>query len=176
MGSRIRALGGMMAAAGALVCAMAQAGPAEDASVATKEWAKAVLAQDIDTQLKLLPKAIFARPDSLERERKMRLHDKEMALINGQKYLSFEVQPAPAVTGSVGKMLMMVFPYRSVLQTREGNLQRDSSLLAVAEQGSSNWSVMDGSGQSVRSIKGFVPGYVGVPPIPPAMTKMLKAE
>jgi hypothetical protein len=170
--------GWLVTVAGALIAALAQAGtPAEDAFAAASEWARAVTARDIDTQMKLLPKAIFVRPDSMGHERRMRQHDKELALLNDEKYLSFEVRPAPAnLSGTVGKMTMMVFPYSSVVQTRDGKMQRDSYLVAVAEGGSSNWSVMDGSGQSVRSIKIFVPGYAGVPPVPPAMTKMLKAE
>ena len=177
MRSKFCTAGWLVAVAGAFIAVLAHAGPAEDAFAATKEWAKAVTERDVDAQVKLLPKALFAKPDSMERERRMRQHDKELALINGEKYLSFEVLPAPSnLSGTVGKMNMLIFPYRSVLQTRDGKLQRDSYLVAVAEAGSSNWSVMDGSGQSVRSIKVFVPGYAGVPPIPPAMTKMLKAE
>ena len=178
MRSRFHTSGRLIAVAGALFAVLAHAGtPAEDAYAAAQEWARAVTARDVDTQVKMLPKALFARPDSMERERKMRQHDKEMAVINGEKYLSFEVQPAPSnLSGTVGKMSVLVFPYRSVLQTRDGKMQRDSYLVAVAEGGSSSWSVMDGSGQSMRSIKVFVPGYAGVPPVPPAMTKMLKAE
>jgi len=149
--------------------------PAEDAAAATKLWVKAVIERDVDTQVKMLPKRLFATPEQIDRERKSRLHDKEMAIINGEKYLSFDVEPT-GQSGKVGNMIVMVFPYRAVVQVRQGKLQRESSLLAVAEEGSSNWSVIDGSGQNPRSIKVFVPGYTGVPSVPVARSVLLKPE
>ena len=146
--------------------------PAEDASAATKQWAKAIMELDVDTQMKMLPKKLFATPEAQQRERRNRQHDKELSIINGEKWLSFDVQPTGQL-GKVGNLLVMVFPYRSVKQTREGKLQRDSALLAVAEEGSSDWSVIDGSGQSHRSIKVYVPGYAGLPALPQPTTKVL---
>jgi hypothetical protein len=165
----------MMALAAGMFAAVAAhaATPAEDAAEAARQWAKAVMERDVDTQMKMLPKKMFVKPDSMERERRNRLHEKEMALINGEKWLSFDVQPTGQY-GKVGNLVMIVLPYKSVVQVRDGKLQRESSLLAVAEEGSSNWSVIDGSGQNPRSIKIFVPGYAGAPAVPPAVTKLLK--
>ncbi|MEP6701725.1 MAG: hypothetical protein ABJB04_01965 [Betaproteobacteria bacterium] len=149
--------------------------PEEGAAAAAQRWVKAVVARDVDTQSKLLPKGLFAKPEDQERDRKLRMRDNEVAAINGEKILSFDLQPT-GQSGRVGKMTLFVFPYRSITQSREGKMQRDSSLLAVAEEGSSNWSVIDGSGQSARSMRGFLPGYAGAPPIPRAAAKVLKPE
>lgn len=163
-------------AAGALAASVARAGtPAEDAAAAAQKWAKAAMEFDADTQVKMLPKKLVATPEVAERERKGRLHEKEMARINGEKWLSFDVQPTGQL-GKVGNMLVMVFPYKWVKQVREGKLQRESSLLAVAEEGSSDWSIVDGTGQNERSIKAYVPGYAGAPPVPVPVTKVIKPE
>jgi hypothetical protein len=131
--------------------------------------------RDVDTQMKMLPKKMFANPQAMERERRNRLHDKEVSIINGEKWVSFDVEPT-GQSAKVGNMTVIVLPYRSVVQLRDGKMQRESSLIAVAEDGSSSWSVIDGSGQVQRSIRTFVPGYAGLPSLPPARTKLLPAQ
>src|SRR4051794_25751363 len=129
MRSKTCALAGAALLAGLFSAAMALAAtPAEDASAATRRWAKAVLERDVDTQMQLLPKKFFASDDRIEVERKARLHARERAIINGEKFLSFDVEPTTALTGKVGNLLVMVFPYRAVLQLHEGKMQKDSSL------------------------------------------------
>ncbi len=177
MTSRICALAGAALLAGLLTAAVSRAAtPAEEASAATRRWVKAVVERDVETQLQMLPRKLFANADRIEVERKNRLHDKERSIVNGEKYLSFDVEPTTTLTGKVGNVVMMVFPYRSVLQVRDGKLQNESSLVAVAEEGSSNWSVIDGTGQNLRSIKLFVPGYAGTPAVPVALSKLVKPE
>jgi hypothetical protein len=123
----------------------------------------------------LLPKAMFEKPEERERARKMRLHDKELAIIRGEKFLSFELmQPLRPVT--VGKATIVVVPYKSVVQVADGRLQRESTLVALDLTGNSDWAVFDGSGHSVRSLKKFIPGYQGNPPLHPARTQLLKTE
>jgi hypothetical protein len=175
---RLRICGLLRAALiGGLLSAAAQAAtPAEDASAATRRWAKAVMELDVDTQMSLLPKKLFASPERAEIERKARLHEKERAIVNREKYLSFDVDATTGLTGKVGNVVIMVFPYRSVMTVREGKLMKKSSLIAVAEEGSSNWSVLDGTGQNPRSMKIFVPGYAGTPAVPTAESKIVKAE
>ena len=64
-------------------------------------------------------------------------------------------------------------PYKAVVANEKGKIERTSSLLAFAEDGSSDWSVMDGSGQSFKSLKFVLPGYNGHPRIPPALSKVV---
>ena len=161
---------------GGLLASAQAATPEEEGAAAAAEWAKAVMANDIDTQLKLLPKRLFLKQGEREREEKRRLHDKEVALINGERYLSFEVQPKAVANGKVGNIVLMMYPYRSVLQTKGAKLQRDSSLIAISEEGSSSWSVIDGSAQSAKSMRIIVPGYAGRPPIPRPVTKAIPTE
>jgi len=153
----------------------AAATPDEEAAEAARAYVKAVMARDVDAQLKLLPKGYFANAADRERRYKRLLHEKEMAVINDEKYVSFDVQPKIA-SGKVGNNTVIVFPYRSVTKNREARTERQSSLLAIAEEGSSNWSVIDGTGQSARSMKGYLPAYNGNPPIPKAVVKALPAD
>ena len=148
----------------------------EEAGAAAREWAKAVMARDIGLQLKLLPKQLFVKPGEREREEKRMMHANELAVINGEKYLSFDVQPKASVTGKVGNQVVLMFPYRSVVQTRDAKFQRDSSLIAVAEEGSSNWSVIDGTAQNPKSMRVYLPGYAGNPRVPRPVTKLLPLE
>ena len=147
--------------------------PEEEAGAAARQWAKAIMSRDVETQLKLLPKRLFVKPGEREREEKRLMHDKEVAAINGERYLSFDVQPKAILTGKVGNQLVLMFPYRSVVQTRDAKLQRDSSLIAIAEEGSSSWSVIDGTAQNPKSMRIYLPGYAGNPPVPRAVTKAL---
>jgi hypothetical protein len=145
----------------------------EEAVAAAREWVKAVVDRDVDAQMKRLPKRLYPSPDSRERGRRQREHENEMALVNGTKYVLFDIL-APSGSGKVGDFTMVVIPYRMVLETRGSKLERTSSLLAIAEEGSSNWSVMDGTGQNPRSLRFVVPGYKGVPRIPVATSKLLE--
>ena len=152
----------------------AAAVPGEDAALAAaQEWAKAVVAQDVEAQVKLLPKRATPSPEARERWRAARLHEKEVALINGDRVLSLDVQPATG-SGQVGKVTMIVFPTRSVVESKGTKIQRESSVLAFAEEGSSEWSILDGSGQNQKSLRFIVPGYNGSPRIPIAAAKTLK--
>lgn len=175
MAMRFRSLVVVVLAGGLWATAQA-ATPEEEGAAAAGAWAKAVMAADIEAQLKLLPKRLFLKPGEREREEKRLMHDKEVALINGDRYLSFEVQPKAVATGKVGNTVVMMFPYRSVFQTKGAKLQRDSSLIAIAEEGSSSWSVIDGSAQSTKSMRFLVPGYAGRPPIPRPVTKAIPTE
>jgi hypothetical protein len=164
------------AAAGLAGGAAQAATPEEEAGAAAQRWAKAVMTRDVEVQVNLLPRRLFAKPGDREREEKRLTHDKEVAMINGERYLSFDVQPKAVSSGKVGNQLVVLFAYRSVVQTRDAKLQRDSSLIAIAEEGSSSWSVVDGTAQSAKSMKAFLPGYAGNPPIPRPVTKSLAPE
>lgn len=174
MGTGARAAAAVLLAVG-IVAAPVQAATAEEGAVlAAREWVKAVTAYDVDTQMSLLPKRLYASPEARERARLMRLHDKEMALINREKYHSFEIQ-APAATSKIGKMTLVIIPYKAVVESEKGGkIERSSSLLAIAEEGSSDWAVMDGSGQNFKSLKFVLPGYNGNPRIPPSLSKLVK--
>lgn len=177
MASRLRSLVLIGAFAAGLAGGAAQAAtPEEGAGEAAREWAKAVMTGDVSVQLKLRPKLLFVKPGEREREERRLMHDKELAVINGEKYLSFEVQPKATVTGKVGNQLVLMFPYRSVLQTRDAKLQRESTVIALAEEGSSDWYVIDGTGQNLKSMKLFLPGYAGSPRVPQSLTKALPLE
>ncbi len=149
-------------------------GPEETATGVAQEWAAAIKSGDVDTQVKLLPKTMFVKPEDRDRERKLRLHEKEMALIRGEKYLSFDLQPAkPPVV--MGNTTIVVIPYRSLVIFGDGKLQSDSSLVALGDK-ESNWSVFDGTGHTPRSLRKIVPGYQGNLALPRATTKLLKDE
>jgi hypothetical protein len=167
----------LLAAAAAAGATLAHAATLEeDAAAATREWAKAVMARDVESQLTLLPPGLFAKAGDREKEQKKLMHEKEMALINNERYVSFDVQPKPLTSGKVGKLVVMVFPYRSVWQVRDTKLQRDSSLIAIADEGSSKWSVIDGTAQNPKSMKAYLPGYAGGLSLPRAVTTALKSE
>jgi hypothetical protein len=164
----------LVVAVAALAAGTAHAA-ADDAAAqaAATAWSRAVLDNDVDGQMKLLPKRLFATPELRERDRKLRLHEKEMAVINNEKYVVFEVKP-PVAAEQVGTSRVVVFPYRSVKQTRDGKMQRDSSLVAIAEGGSNDWTILDGSALTMRTLKALIPGYVGAPRLPQPFTRMLK--
>ena len=163
-------------AVGAAVLAPALlAAPEDGAAEAGKAWAAAIVARDVDAQIKLLPATMFPKPGDRERQHKMKVHDNELAVINKQKYLSFDVR-APVQTVKFNKMIAVVLPYRSVLTDAQGKLQTDSVLIALAEEGSGRWAVFDGTGQTLRSLKLHIPGYAGGLGLPPAVTKVIKDE
>jgi hypothetical protein len=143
------------------------------AETAARAWSRAVMDFDVDGQLKLAPKRLFATAEQRERERKLRLHEKEMAVINNEKYLAFDLKPAIAAE-QVGATRVVVFPYRSVKQVRDGKMQRDSSLIAIADGGSNDWTILDGSAASMRSLKALIPGYAGSPRVPQPFTRLIK--
>ena len=173
MGTGARAAAAVLAAG--IVAVPVQAATAEEGAViAAREWVKAVTAYDVDTQMNLLPKRLYASPEARERAKQMRLHDKEMAKINREKIHSFEIE-APSATAKVGKMTLVIIPYKAIVESEKaGKLERSSSLLAIAEEGSSDWAVMDGSGQNFKSLKFVLPGYSGHPRIPPSLSKVVK--
>lgn len=160
--------------AGVVAAPALRAATAEDGAVlAARDWAKAVVERDVETQMNLLPKRLYASPEARERARQQRLHERELAVINQEKILAFDVQP-PSATGKVGKLTLVILPYRAVIQNRDGKLERNSSLLAMAEEGSSEWAVMDGSGQNPKSLRFVVPGYNNNPRIPPSTSKLMQ--
>jgi hypothetical protein len=162
-------------AAAAVFAAVGARAAADDAAAqaAATAWSRAILDYDVDGQMKLLPKRLFPTPELRERERKLRLHEKEMAVINNEKYVAFDVKP-PLAAEQVGTARVVVFPYRSVKQVRDGKMQRDSSLVAIAEGGSNDWTILDGSGLGMKSLKALLPGYAGAPRVPQPVTRLLK--
>ena len=171
-----RTLSMMLLAAGALALAPVQAATAEDgAAEAAQAWGRAIMARDIDAQMKLLPATMFSKPGDRERNRLQRLRDQELAIINKQKYLSFDVR-APSQTLKINKTTAVVLPYRSMLSIAEGKLQTDSVLIALSEEGSNQWSVFDGSGHSARSLKIMIPGYATGLSVPPAVARVIKGD
>jgi hypothetical protein len=166
----------MMLLAGAMALSPVQAAtPEEGAAEAAQAWGRAVMARDADAQIKLLPATMFSSPGDRERNRLQRLHDKELAIINKQNYLSFDVR-APSQTLKINKTTAVVLPYRSILAIAEGKLQTDSVLIALSEEGSNQWSVFDGSGHSARTLQALIPGYTTGLAVPPAASKVIKGE
>jgi hypothetical protein len=149
--------------------------PEEGAAEAAKAWGRAIVERDVDAQVKLLPATMFTKPGERERFRLQKVHEKEVAVINKRKFLSFDVQP-PAQTLKMNKTVAVVLPYRSLLSVAEGKLQTDSALIALAEEGSNDWSVFDASGHGPRSLKVLIPGYTTALRLPPAVSKVIKGE
>ena len=173
-GMRTRALTLFTAGAMALSSALA-ATPEEAAAQVAQAWATAIMADDVDAQMKLLPPKMYAKPGERERQRLQRLHDKEMAIVNNQKYVSFDVR-APVQKLKINKTIAVVVPYRSVQAVAEGKLQKDSVLIALSEEGSDQWSVFDGTGHGTRSLKMLIPGYSTGLNVPPAAVRLVKRE
>jgi hypothetical protein len=171
-----RCLSMLLLTAGAMALLPVQAAtPEEGAAEAAQAWGRAIMGRDIDAQMKLLPPAMYPKPGERERQRLQRLHDKELAIINNQKYLSFDVR-APSQTLKINKTTAVVLPYRSILSIAEGKLQTDSVLIALSEEGSGQWSVFDGSGHSPRTLTALIPGYTTGLGVPPAVSKVIKGE
>jgi hypothetical protein len=173
----IRYLSTILLAAGAIVLSPVRAATAEEgAAEAAQAFGRAILERDVDTQMKLLPATMYSKPGEREQERLRRLHDKERAVINGQKYLSFEVL-SPSQTLKINKTTAVMLPYRSVLAMPEGKLRTESALIALAEEGSNRWSVFDASAyHTARSLKLVIPGYTAGLAVPPLKTKLIKGE
>lgn len=148
----------------------------EEAAVAVgQQWVKAVTARDIEAQVKLMPATMFPREGDRDRARKLKAHDNELALIRKQKYSMFEVAP-PMQTLKVGAATLVVLPYKSAVDSSlEGRMQVESSLIALTLDGR-NWSVFDGSGQNLKSLKVIVPGYAGGLNVPPVRSVVTKPE
>ena len=168
----------MVTAATLSTSAAAQAAaqvPDEAAALeAAQQWVKAVTMKDVELQMRLLPSTMFPKEGDRERARAQRLHQKEMATIRRQKYTMFVLGP-PVQSLKVGLASVVVIPYKSVLENNDGKLQTDSTLIAVALDGS-KWSVFDGSGQNLRSLRTLIPGYTAGLNIPPAKSNVLTSE
>lgn len=149
--------------------------PEEGAVEAAQAWVKAIIARDVDAQMKLLPETMYADRAERERKRLQRVRDRELAIVNNQKYLSFDLR-APSQTFKVNKMIAVVVPYRSVLATAEGKIQTDSSLIALSLDGNNRWWVFDGSGQVDRSLKSIIPGYTTGLVVPRTVSAVIKGE
>jgi hypothetical protein len=166
----------MLLTAGATALTPARAAPPEEGALAAAQaWARAIITRDVDAQMKLLPATMYPKPGDRERLRMQRLHDNELAVIDKRAYLSFDVG-APAQTLKVDHTIVVVLPYRSVQASADGKLQTDSSLIALAQEGSGQWSVFDGGGHGERSLKTLIPGYKTGLLVPRAASKVLRGE
>ena len=165
-----------VASAAALIAAPVWALSAdEEAAVAIgQQWVKAVTSRDIEGQVKLIPVTMFPREGDRDRARKQRAHENELAVIRKQKYAMFELGP-PMQTLKVGAATVVLIPYKSAVDSADGRLQIESSLIALALDGR-NWSVFDGSGQNPKSLRTIIPGYTGGLNVPPARSVMVKPE
>ena len=149
--------------------------PDEEAAIAvSQQWVKAVTSRDIDAQVKLLPSTQFPREGDKDRARKQRAHENELAVIRKQKYAMFELG-APMQTLKVGQATVVLVPYKTEVNSLDGKLQIESSLIAIALDGR-NWSVFDGSGQNPKSLKIMIPGYSGGLNVPPARSVLVKPD
>lgn len=170
----LRLLASVACLAGVVIATAGAATPEEEAARAVAQaWIKAVTGRDVDAQMKLLPPTMFAKSADHERARHARVYDKEVALIRNQRYEKFDLG-LPAQTMKVGKTTAVVIPYKSIVSSLDGKLQIDSSLVALNVEGSSQWSVFDGAGHTVRTLKVIIPGYVSGLNIPPATSKVVK--
>ena len=150
--------------------------PEENAALAVAQsWVKAMTSRDVDAQMNLLPSTMFARDGDRERAKRMRLHDQELATIKKAKYAMFGLGP-PSQSIKVGKASVVLIPYKSIVESSDGKIQTDSSLIAVALDGGSNWNVFDGSGHTARSLKTIIPGYTAGLNIPAARSVVLKSD
>ena len=150
--------------------------PEETAALAAAQaWVKAVTTRDVDAQMKLLPPTMFAKNAERDRAKQMLLHDNERALIKNAKFAMFGLGP-PMPSIKVGKALVVVIPYKAVVDSSDGKIQTDSSLIAVALDGGSNWNVFDGSGHGARSLKTIIPGYTTGLNVPVVRSMVLKTE
>ena len=150
--------------------------PEEEAAMAAgRAWSKAIVARDVDAQMKLMPPTMFARPEDRDRARLQRIRDKEVALIKSASIATFELG-APIQSVRVGKTPVVVIPYKSVVSSSDGRIQTESSLIAFAPDGGSSWWVFDGSGHSVKTLKTIIPGYSAGINVPVTRSAVLKAE
>ena len=166
----------LMLAGGTLVLAAVEAAtPEQSATELAHQWARAVMTRDVDAQMRLLPPTMYVKPGERERNRLLRVHEKEVALINKQKLVSFDVR-APVQTIKLNKTTAVVIPYQSIVEIAEGKLQTDSVLVALSDEGTDKWSIFDGTGQSTRSLKLLIPGYTTGLSVPPARSKLIRGE
>lgn len=175
-----RSMATMAMAAGMLAFTPAQAQaqtqtPEQSATALAHQWARAVTTRDVDAQMKLLPMAMYAKPGERERNRLQRLHEKEVALINKQQIIAFDVR-APIQTLKIDKTTAVVIPYQSIVTVAEGKLQTDSVLVALSEDGSDKWSIFDGTGHTTRSLKSLIPGYTTGLSVSPARSQLIRGE
>ena len=160
--------------ASALIATAGAATPDEEAArAAAQAWVKAVTGRDVDAQIKLMPPTMFATSADRERARHQRVHEIEIALIKSRRYEKFELSP-PAQTLKVGKATAVVIPYKAIVSSTDGKLQIDSSLVALALDGGSQWSIFDGAGHTSRTLKTVIPGYVTGLSVPTATSKVVK--
>jgi hypothetical protein len=171
MGNAMRGLVALAlsVAAGTAIAATVE----EDALAAAEAWARAVSTHDVDAEMKFLPPTVFVKPGDQERQRAARARDKETAVLNGEKYLSFQVRPA-VQTAKINKATAVVLPYTWERQTLAGKLRMNSSVIALNDGGT--WYVIDGTGQNPRSLKILIPGYNGELSLPPARSMVIKPE
>ena len=166
----------LMLAGGTLVLAAVEAAtPEQSATELAHQWARAVMTRDVDAQMRLLPPTMYVKPGERERNRLLRVHEKEVALINKQKLVSFDVR-APVQTIKLNKTTAVVIPYQSIVEIAEGKLQTDSVLVALSDEGTDKWSIFDGTGHSTRSLKLLSPGYTTGLSVPPARSKLIRGE
>ena len=175
MTNAFRRLSLIIMIAGGLAGPVSAASPEEEAAAAGQAWAKAIMTRDVETEMKLLPPTVFAKPGERERQRLLKLHDREMAIVNRDKWLSFAVRP-PTQTVKINKTIAVVLPYSSELATSKGRLQTHSALIALSEEGSGKWFVLDATGQNPRSLKIVIPGYAGNLQLPPPLVTAVKTE
>lgn len=148
--------------------------PEEEATAAAQEWAKAVMTRDVETEVKMLPATMFPKPGDRERRRLVRTAEREAAIIAGEKYLAYDVRP-PLQTVQINKYTAIVFPYATKIDTPRGRLLTSSSLIALSEDGG-KWSIIDGNGQTTRSLKQLIPGYTGGLSLPVSKVVLVKPE
>ena len=171
---RLRSM--LVLATGMLALAAVQAAtPEQSATELAHAWARAITTRDVDAQMKLLPPTMYVKPGEREKNRLLRLHEKEVALINHQKFVSFDVR-APVQTIKINKTTAVVIPYQSIVTVAEGKLQTDSVLVALAEDGADKWSIFDGTGHTTRTLKLLIPGYTTGLNVPPAQSKLIRGE
>ncbi|MEP7084004.1 MAG: hypothetical protein ABI854_04640 [Betaproteobacteria bacterium] len=157
------------------VTRVAAATPEQSATELAHAWARAIMTSDVEAQMKLLPTTMYAKPGERERNRLLRLHEKEMAVINKQKLVTFDVR-APIQTLKINNTTVVVIPYQSVVTIADGTLQTDSVLVALTDESSDKWGIFDGTGHGTRSLKQLIPGYTIGLTIPPARVKVIKGE
>ena len=149
--------------------------PEEESAVRVAEqWAKAVTARDIDQQMKLLPATMYAKDEDRERARLRKASEREVAIVRRAKYASFNLAP-PSQTLKIGQSIAVVIPYKAVVESDDGKLQTDSSLIALSVDGR-RWSVFDGTGHTLKSLRTVIPGYTGGLNVPNVRSVMLKSE
>ena len=175
-GLTIVAAGALLGVTNRIVGTAMAATPEEDAAMlAAQAWVKAVTTRNVEAQMKLLPPTMFATSGDRDRARLVRVRDNEIAIIKDAKTIKFEVSP-PVQTLKVGKSTALVIPYTMISSTTEATIQTNSSLIALALDGGSPWSVFDGSGHTERTLKTIIPGYKSGLNLPLARASAIKGQ